>query len=180
MRAVSSASAGVSVSLSSPVREHVGAVGEADGELRPLLDEQDRDAALPDLRQRGEDILDDRRRKPEGGLVEEEKVGPGDERPRDRKLLLLPAGEHARRAVAVPADDGEEGGDAREVILGAVPRAAADQPQPEILLDRELREDLPSLGHERDSRAHDRVRPEARERPPERAGSPRGTAGRRP
>ena len=89
------------------MREHVRAVGEADGELRPLLDEQDRDAALADLRERGEDVVDHRGRESERGLVEKEQVGLGDERPRDRELLLLAAGEDARRAVAVAATTGK-------------------------------------------------------------------------
>ena len=42
------------------VREHVRPVGERDRALRPLLDEQDRDAALADPAQRLEDAVDQR------------------------------------------------------------------------------------------------------------------------
>ena len=51
--------------------------------------------AVADLGERLEDDVDDRRREPERGLVEQEHVGRGDERPGDRELLLLAAGERA-------------------------------------------------------------------------------------
>ena len=52
-------------------------------------------------RERLEDDIDDLRREPERRLVEEQHVGPGDERSRDRELLLLAARERAR----LPAPD---------------------------------------------------------------------------
>ena len=67
-------------------------VGKGDSPLRPLLDEEDREAGLPDLRQRLEDEVDDLRRQPERGLVEQQDLGIGGERTPDRKLLLLAIG----------------------------------------------------------------------------------------
>ena len=56
---------------------------------------------------RVEDDVDDGRRQPERGLVEQQHVGARDERARDRELLLLPAGERARVAGAgTPARSG--------------------------------------------------------------------------
>ena len=82
------------------VRHQVGAVGERDGALRALLDQQHRDAALADLRERREDDVDDLRREAERRLVEQQDIGPGDERARDRELLLLAAGERTCPAPA--------------------------------------------------------------------------------
>ena len=75
------------------VREHVASVRERDRTLRALLDEEYRDAALADGRKGVEDDVHDARREPERRLVQEEHVGLGDERARDRELLLLAAGE---------------------------------------------------------------------------------------
>ena len=51
----------------------------------------------PDLGERVEDDVDDLRRQPQGRLVEQQHVRARDERPPDRELLLLAAGEGARR-----------------------------------------------------------------------------------
>ena len=75
--------------------QHVRAVGQRHRPLRPLLDEQDREAALANLLQRPEDHVDKLRGEPERGLVEEQHVRIRNEGPRDRQLLLLPAGERA-------------------------------------------------------------------------------------
>ena len=71
------------------------AVGERDRALRTLLDEQHREAAVADRGERLEDDVDDARREPERRLVEQQDVRLGDERPRDRELLLLAARERA-------------------------------------------------------------------------------------
>ena len=94
----------------------MGPVGEADRELGALLDEEDGDAASADLGERLEDPVHDRRGEPERGLVEEEQVGPSDERPRDGELLLLPAREDSGRSVTRVVHDGEERRDAVEVV----------------------------------------------------------------
>ena len=60
------------------------------------------------MRERLEQRLDDERREAERGLVEQQDLGPGDQRPRDRELLLLAARERAREAVGELADDREE------------------------------------------------------------------------
>src|SRR5207302_6381122 len=65
-------------------------------ELKILLDQQDRPAALlPDPPQHVGDLDDDGRLDALGRLVEEQERRVGDQRPRDRELLLLAAGEIA-------------------------------------------------------------------------------------
>ena len=140
-----------------PVREHVGPVGERDRALRALLDEQDRDAAVADLRERREDRVDEGRREAERRLVEEEHVGRGDERAADRELLLLAAGERAGLAVAEVGEHREELVRRRERVR-AVAAAASREAEPQVLLHRELAEDAPALRHERDAGPRDRLR----------------------
>src|SRR5438067_5635484 len=105
-------------------------VGERNRALRALLDEQDGDASLADGRERVEDDVDDARREPERRLVEQEHVGLGDERARDRKLLLLAAGERAGLTVAELAHDGEE----LERLLHSTGRPARGEAEPEVFL----------------------------------------------
>ena len=93
---VSSASAGPSVRRSSPFASTWLRSASRDRPLRALLDEQHREPAVLDRGERVEDDVDDARREAERRLVEQQHVGLGDERPRDRELLLLAAGERAR------------------------------------------------------------------------------------
>ena len=137
------------------VRHQVGAVGERDGALGALLDQQHRDAALADLGERREDDVDDLRREAERRLVEQQDIGPGDERARDRELLLLAAGERTRPAPRELLDDRELRVDRLDVLAGARARAPPREAEPQVLLDRQLGEDAPPLGHERDARARD-------------------------
>ena len=84
--------------------------------------------------ERLEDDVDDLRREAERRLVEQEHVRRGDERARDRELLLLPAGERAglrRRELARR----------REQLVDRVERLVAPpgsrrprEPEPEVLL----------------------------------------------
>ena len=111
------------------VGHQVRAVGERHGALRALLDEQHGDAALADLGERLEDHVDDLRREAERGLVEQQDVGPGDERARDRELLLLAAREHAGAPAPELLDDREERVDGFDV-LGARRRASGGPDRP--------------------------------------------------
>ena len=71
------------------------AIRERDSSLCTLLDEQDRETAVADRRECLEDQVDHARSEPERGLVQEQHLRVRDERPRDRELLLLAAGERA-------------------------------------------------------------------------------------
>src|SRR5262249_8344115 len=140
------------------VREDVRPVGELRRERGALLDEEDRDAALTDLGEGGEYDLDDRRRKAERRLVEQQQVGPRDDRPGDRGLLLLPAGEVAGAPPSELGDDREQLVDPLEVALEPCALASRGEPESQVLLDGEPREDVPPLRDERDPRARDRLR----------------------
>ncbi len=84
------------------------AVGERDGQQAALLDEENRDAPLPDRCEHAEERLDDGGREPQRGLVEQQDVRSRDEGARDRKLLLLAARQRAGGAVSRLGNDGEE------------------------------------------------------------------------
>ena len=87
------------------------------------------------------------RREPERRLVEQQHVGPRDERARDRELLLLAARERARRAGARNSrDDREELVDPRRAASPAPSARRAGEAEPQVLLDRQLGEDPPALG----------------------------------
>ena len=105
--------------------------------------------------ERPEHDVDDRRREPERRLVEQQDVGLGDQRARDRELLLLAAGECARLALAELLDDRKELVDAREDRSDAAAGAPRRQAEAKVLLDRQLGEDAPALGHERNAAARD-------------------------
>ena len=108
--------------------------------------------------------------RPERRLVEQQHVGPGDERARDRELLLLAARERARVALREVGHDREELAHPGQVVGRALLGAAPGEPEPQVLVDGQRGEDVPALGDEGDAGAGDVLRPAA-ERPPVRAGS---------
>ncbi len=133
----------------------MAAVGERNCALRALLDEEHAPSrAVLIASSVIEQHVDDARREAERRLVEQEHERVGDERPRDRELLLLPAGELAGRAPPIVAHDGKQLVRALHRGLVAV-RAAAGKPEAQILLDAQLGEDAPPFGHERDPGAGD-------------------------
>src|SRR4029079_2561128 len=75
-----------------------------------------------------------------------------------RELLLLPARERPGLPRAELVDDGEQLLDPLEVAARVRPVLTRHQPEPEVLLDRQLGEDPPAFGHERDATARDRLR----------------------
>ena len=97
------------------------------------------------------------------------------ERAPDRELLLLAAGERAGRPAARLREHRKELVDLRERLAGVVP-APCREPEPKVLLHREVAEDPPSLRHERDAGTGDRLRTPATERG---AGEPHVAACRR-
>ena len=127
------------------VREHVRAVGERDRQRAALLDEQDRDAVLADAAERLEQRLDDGRREPERRLVEQQHVGPREQRTRDRELLLLAARERAGVALRELGDDREEAAHPVEVVGDALLAAPPGEPEAQVLLDGERAEDVAAL-----------------------------------
>ena len=102
---------------------------------------------------------------PEGRLVEQQNVGARDERAGDRELLLLPARERARRTAAELAQHREQLVHLAQ-STGRAPVPARSQPEPQVLLDGEVAEDAPSLGHECHAGPGDRLGRVAADRAP--------------
>ena len=96
--------------------------------------------------------------RPSEGSSRSRTDGPGDERARDRELLLLAAREHACRPRPVLRHDREQLLDPPAVLLDAVAAVAADEPEAQVLLDRQLGEDPAAFRDERDARPRDRLR----------------------
>src|SRR5258708_15519385 len=78
------------------------AVGGAAREYDILLDEDHGEAHLAiEAQDHLLDLLNDGRLNAFGRLIEEEYLGIGGERPRDRELLLLPAGQHTAGPIEI-------------------------------------------------------------------------------
>ena len=95
------------------------------------------------------DLLDDHRREPLIGLVEEQQLELARQRPGDRQHLLLAAGKR-RRLLPPPL------GEAREVPVDALQRPAdrlGDLREDQVLLDGQAADDAAVLRHELDAGA---------------------------
>ena len=121
---------------------------------------------------RVEDVLDHARGEPERDLVEEEEPGRGHQRPSDRDHLLLAAREPPGLLLDALLEAREEIEDLRHRIVhaGLDARRCAD---PEVLLDRQLLEDVAPLRHLGDAGADDPVRAHPFQARPRRVGSRR-------
>src|SRR4051812_46599940 len=76
--------------------KQVGEVGEFQRQIGVLLHQQDADAALgADPPHDAEDLLHDQRREAEARLVQQQQLGPQQQRAGDRQHLLLAARERA-------------------------------------------------------------------------------------
>ena len=149
MLSASRASASVDAARRS---QHVGAVGERHGELRPLLDEEDRDAPArgspPSASKTASTTLGAR---PSDGSSRSRTVGPRDESACDRELLLLAAGQDTRLAAAeLRGRPGRVRRPARDPPRRSLRRRPCDQAQSQVLLDGEVAVDVTALGDERD------------------------------
>src|SRR3990172_8221660 len=143
----------------------VGAVGDLDRARGVLLDEEHRHAFLAELLENLEHLVDDQRRQPERGLVEEEELRPGEQRPGDCELLLLAAGELRARPVEEAPQHGEALAHLLDVGLRLLSVLARRRSDAQVLADREPAEDAPVLRHERDAETEDRIGREADDRP---------------
>ena len=119
-------------------------VAELAREIEILLDQHDRD--LAEIAQVGDgaaDILDDRGLDAFGRLVQQQEPRPHDQRPADRKLLLLAAGEVAAAAPEHAIEHGKK----REHIMrdGTVLAFERRKTGLEIFLDREQGKDFAPL-----------------------------------
>ena len=120
-------------------------------------------------------------REAERRLVEQQHVGPREQRAGDRELLLLAAGERAGVAAARSRRRPGRGActHARS-SSSAVARAAPGEPEAQVLVDGQRGEDVAPLGHERDARAGDRPRARPRSERAVEQDLAAGDAGRAP
>src|ERR1019366_3327963 len=137
--------------------QDAGVVGEREGVRHILLDEEDRDARLPDRGKRGENLAHEARGKAESRLVEEKEARTGHEAPPDRAHLLLAARERAGfLGVAVP-EQGEHREDVLECARRLGPCLLPPSPHLEVLENRHPRPELPGFGHEHEAVRSPRV-----------------------
>src|SRR5438067_3201218 len=139
-----------------PGLHDVGAVRHAERQIRVLLDHEHGRPAPPDVRDDAEGRLDQRRREPQRGLVEEDQPRARHQRARDREHLLLPAGERARRLPPPLGEDREVGRDALEVVLHLAAVTADVGAHLEVFPHGQVREDAAALGAVGDAGPEDR------------------------
>ena len=127
------------------------AIGDGGGPRQVLLDEDQRGALGDHVRERAVDILDRQRREAERDLVEQQQARVGYQRAPDRGRLLLASGQRRGALVAQPREH-------REGLDHGLDRPAAGpfalRGDPQVLLDRERREEPPTLGDQRDPHLH--------------------------
>src|SRR5207245_6765128 len=124
-----------------PGLEDVPVVRDPQRQVGILLHQQDGHARPVDLLDDAEDGLGDLRREPQRRLVQQEQLGPGHQRPRDREHLLLASGERSGHLPLALAQDGKEGEPALHVLLDPVLVAAQERTQLKILPQGEVGED---------------------------------------
>ena len=131
-----------------PVREHVAAVGDLEGELDVLLDEEHAASGLlgvlADPRQQA---LDDHRSEAEAELVEEQQPGLAGERAGDGEHLLLPA----RQQPGAPRPDVRERREVPVRDLGV--EALSPVAEPEVLGHGQAEEEPATFRHVGDPEA---------------------------
>ena len=138
-----------------PGFQQVGVVGQVQRQAGVLLDQQHADAVfLVDAAHDAEDLGHDQRRQAEGGLVQQQQLGPQHQRAADGQHLLLAAGQRAGLLVAPLLQDREAREHALHVLhhLGLV--AAHVGAQAQVLLDRQAGEGAAPVGHVGHAHAH--------------------------
>src|ERR1700736_6249143 len=97
--------------------QDIAAMGEPQGVMRVLLDQEHRYLLLlVDLADHLEDLLDDERRQPQRGLVEQQQARPAHQRAADRQHLLLAPRERAAALALAALQDGEEREDTAKIL----------------------------------------------------------------
>ena len=135
--------------------EHIAAVGERERPPRVLLDHHDRDARAVDLGDLLEDRVDERRREPGRGLVEQQYLRVRHQRSRHRDHLPFAAAHRAGGLRSALAETRKELVHAGDALAG---RRAVEGAHLEVLLDGEGGKHVVELRHVAEPLARDRVR----------------------
>src|SRR5262245_25120373 len=100
---------GRAVEHDAAVLHHVAVVGDLERHRRTLLHDQDGDTEFTaDLRQPPQQVLHHDRRQPERQLVDQQQLGPADQRAGERQHLPLAAGQESADAALEIAESGKE------------------------------------------------------------------------
>src|SRR3990170_4320945 len=136
--------------------EHVTAVRDFERLLGVLLHEQHRRPLGVDLANDAEDLLDEDRGETQRGLVEEENLRPGHQRPTDCQHLLLAAGQRPALLTRPLGEAREEAEDVLDILVDLAARTRVGA-HLEVFHDRQPREDPAALGRVADPVAHQLV-----------------------
>src|SRR3954469_12888424 len=142
-----------------PAFDDVSAIGERERKARHLVDEEDGGGFRAQPVERGEEIVDHRRREAERRFVQQEELRPCHQPARDGEHLLLAAGEESRALMQTLAQ-ARKALEHRIDVPGerAFPSKRAEF---QVVQHRELRKDLPPFRHQDQAARHDVVRGES-------------------
>src|SRR5215510_1959541 len=138
-------------------------IREPDESLDVLVDHEHRLAGRAELREAAPDLLPDERRESFGRFIEDEEMRVGHQSAADGEHLLLTPGELVAHVLRARRESREEPIHARE-RPGVARAAAVAREGHEVLAHREVRKDLPALGHHRDTEPTDPIGCEALDR----------------
>src|SRR5258708_3325390 len=148
--------------------QHIGAIAEPERLVGHLFDQQDGGAVVLERTEDVEDARDDNRCEPERGLVEQQKFWAAHQSAGDRDHLLLTPAQQSGALLLTLLQAREQGIDPTKVVLEFFPSASEQLDEGaefEILKRGMLREELPSLRHQREAARLDEVGWHALERP---------------
>ena len=140
-----------------PLAQEVGVVGEPEGTVGGLLDQEDRQLLLiSDRAQEVVQLVDDLGRQTEARLIEDEQAGTRHHRAAHREHLCLAPGQAARELVEPVGQTREQLEHRRERLVEHWALTPPDEPaQLEVLLDGVAREDPAPLRHQADPQPGD-------------------------
>src|SRR5205814_4888200 len=146
-----------------PIAEHhasgledVRAVGDVERHVHVLLDEEHGRAGGADLTDDTEDLLDQNRCKAKRWLVEQEQTWPGHEGSSDGEHLLLTAAQGSA-ALLQPLAQAREIVEHARLLACGTEIASGVPTEHQVLVHREICEDLPSLRHLHDPQTHQAI-----------------------
>ncbi len=140
------------------MHDDVAAVGDADRLMEILLRHKHGEPELVlQVADGGDGLRDQQRREAHGRLIHQQQAGRRHQRARDRQHLLLAARHGARKLPAPLLQNRKRLVSESEVLADLAARGFAECAQHQVLFHRQLGEEAPALGHERDAELHDRL-----------------------